>query len=277
MQLQKKCMWLLLHVIHFTCAREPSSPACSRYDYEERLLERVLRNELALETTLSEILKTNAKVVHALKLLEDGKAKVESTLAEMEKKQIDIESRLADFIANSTHVMKSTLDATVVAMMETSSEVKENASLTLQHLVNEVRVLKDQLKVPTIYYRARITSTTTIQSNQAVIFPTVEVNEGQGYDPSTGKFTASIHGIYLFSVQYCNQHKANVFLEIVHQSKIIQRSSYYEHSGHYPCVTMQASTFVAMAEEVLVRAFSTSVLFTDSNKYNSFSGTLIHV
>ncbi|KAH3859892.1 hypothetical protein DPMN_102713 [Dreissena polymorpha] len=69
MQLQEKSFWLfnLLHVIVATSAREPSSPICSKYDYEERLLERVIRNELALETTLKEILKTNANVVDALK------------------------------------------------------------------------------------------------------------------------------------------------------------------------------------------------------------------
>ncbi|KAH3898320.1 hypothetical protein DPMN_022548 [Dreissena polymorpha] len=39
------------------------------------LLERVIRNELALETTLSEIMKTNAKVVEGLKQLEDEKQK----------------------------------------------------------------------------------------------------------------------------------------------------------------------------------------------------------
>ncbi|KAH3859895.1 hypothetical protein DPMN_102716 [Dreissena polymorpha] len=162
-------------------------------------------------------------------------------------------------------------------MVETSSDIKENASVTKQQLVNEVRVLKDQLNVPTIYFLARLTSDTTIPTHQAVIFPHVEVNEGQGYDPATGKFTASIPGMYLFSFQYCNQYKQNVYFEIVHQSKTIQRSSYYENSGHYPCVTMQASTFVAMAEEVLVRAFSTIFLSADSYRYYSFSGTLIHV
>ncbi|KAH3805376.1 hypothetical protein DPMN_133679 [Dreissena polymorpha] len=91
MHLQKKGLFAFLHMIVATCAREPSSPICSRYNYEERLLERVLRNELALETTLNEIMKTNAKVVDALTQLEDAETKVDSTLAVMEKKQIENE------------------------------------------------------------------------------------------------------------------------------------------------------------------------------------------
>ncbi|KAH3805368.1 hypothetical protein DPMN_133671 [Dreissena polymorpha] len=64
-----------------------------------------------------------------------------STLEVMEKKQIEMESRLADFITNASQVMNSTLAASVVALVETSSEIKENALVTVQHLVNEVRVL----------------------------------------------------------------------------------------------------------------------------------------
>ncbi|KAH3805358.1 hypothetical protein DPMN_133661 [Dreissena polymorpha] len=123
MQIQKKSMWFWLQVIVATCAREPSSPICSRYDYEERLLERVLRNELALETTLNEIRKTNSKVVDALKQLEDGKAKVESSLAIMEKKQIEMESRLSDFINNASNYMNTTLAANVGALEKKQIEM----------------------------------------------------------------------------------------------------------------------------------------------------------
>ncbi|KAH3805374.1 hypothetical protein DPMN_133677 [Dreissena polymorpha] len=141
MELQNS-VCLLLNLIVFTSAREPSSPICSRYDYEERLLERVLRNELALETTLNDILKTNAKVVDALKQLEDGKAKVDSTLAVMEKKQIEIESTLSDFVNNASHTINATLASNVGAMVKAASDIKDNATVTLQRLVNQVNILK---------------------------------------------------------------------------------------------------------------------------------------
>ncbi|KAH3859890.1 hypothetical protein DPMN_102711 [Dreissena polymorpha] len=276
MLLQRKCLYLLLSVIVPTCAREPSSPICSKYDYEERLLERVLRNEFALETTLNEILKTNAKVVDALKQLEDEKGKVESTLAVMEKKQIEMESRLSDFINNASNNMNSQLAANVVSMVKAASEIKANASVTVQQLVNDVRIIKDQLKVPTIYFRARI-SATDLSGGHDVVFPTVEVNEGQGYDPSTGKFTASIPGMYLFSVQYCVNQKKDAGLEIVHQGKTLQRSHNYVRSDDYPCVTMQVSAPVATGHQVWVRTTIASNLFNGSNAFTLFSGTLIHV
>ncbi|KAH3859898.1 hypothetical protein DPMN_102719 [Dreissena polymorpha] len=60
-----------------------------------------------------------------------------------------------------------------------------------------------------------------------------DVNEGQGYDPSTGKFTASISGMYLFT-KY-------VEIEIVHGGRTLQRSTNYGTAGDYPCFTMQIS------------------------------------
>ncbi|KAH3805372.1 hypothetical protein DPMN_133675 [Dreissena polymorpha] len=279
MHLQKKGLIALLQIIVATCAREPSSPICSRYDYEERLLERVLRNELALETTLNEIVKTNAKVLDALTQLEDAKTKVDSTLTVMEKKQIEMKSQLADFISNASYIMNSTLVANVGALVEASSQIKENASVTVQQLVKEVNILKDQLNVPTIYFRARITAQITVlSSGQDVVFPTVDVNEGQGYNPSTGKFTASIPGMYLFSVQYCVYTSLNyVYLEIVHGDKALQRSTHYDNTGSAPCVTMQVSAAVAMGDMVWVRATGSSSLYANTQRYSSFAGTLIHV
>ncbi|KAH3898318.1 hypothetical protein DPMN_022546 [Dreissena polymorpha] len=180
MQLRKKCLFVLLHVIVATCSIEPSSPIRSRFEFEERLLERVLKNELALTTTLNEILKTNAKVVDALK--QDEKIKVESSLALMEKQQIKMESRLSDFVKNASNNINSTLD-------------------------NSLNILKDQLKVPTIYFRAHLTaSSTDLSNNQDVVFSKVEVSASvamghQVWVRTTmeSKFSVHFTGFNLFS------------------------------------------------------------------------------
>ncbi|XP_052217885.1 complement C1q and tumor necrosis factor-related protein 9A-like [Dreissena polymorpha] len=162
-------------------------------------------------------------------------------------------------------------------MVITASDIKANTTLTVQQLVNQVNILKDELKVPTLYFCARITSSPTdLTSDQDVVFPRVEVNEGRGYDPSTGKFTASIPGMYLFSVQYCVNKVKNVHLEIVLKGKILQRSTFFDKHGLNPCVTMQVSSSVAMGDQVWVRSTGSSSLYADEDEYTSFSGTLIH-
>ncbi|KAH3809845.1 hypothetical protein DPMN_138225 [Dreissena polymorpha] len=51
MLLHMQKMFLFMNIFLATVAREPACPACSRYDFEERLLERDLRNELVIETS----------------------------------------------------------------------------------------------------------------------------------------------------------------------------------------------------------------------------------
>ncbi|KAH3805373.1 hypothetical protein DPMN_133676 [Dreissena polymorpha] len=145
--------------------------------------------------------------------------------------------------------------------------------------LKQIEDAKDSLKVPTLYFRARITaSTTDFSSGQDLVFPSVEVNEGKGYDSSTGKFTASITGMYLFSVQCCVHYQKYGYIEIVHQDKTLQRSTHYDSTGAGSCVTMQVSTPVSMGHQVWVRATGSSSLYADSShRYTSFCGTLIHM
>ncbi|XP_052761734.1 complement C1q-like protein 4 [Mya arenaria] len=44
----------LLLLVSVTVASEPSCPACSKYDYEEKVLERMIRMEFAFENVLKE-------------------------------------------------------------------------------------------------------------------------------------------------------------------------------------------------------------------------------
>ncbi|KAH3807486.1 hypothetical protein DPMN_135829 [Dreissena polymorpha] len=107
----KKEMKVVLCVLIFSgiaLAAEPACPMCSKYHFEEMLLERVLRNELALEQTLKDIKETNTKVVDALKKLQDEHDKVNSSTESMERKQILMEATLNDVIKTAlTNVSKS--------------------------------------------------------------------------------------------------------------------------------------------------------------------------
>ncbi|KAH3755674.1 hypothetical protein DPMN_190372 [Dreissena polymorpha] len=47
-------------------------------------------------------------------------------------------------------------------------------------------------------------------SGNYVIFASVYVNEGLGYNRSNGRFTVSVTGLYVFTVQHCIQDTINV-------------------------------------------------------------------
>ncbi|KAH3807446.1 uncharacterized protein LOC127835606 [Dreissena polymorpha] len=120
-----------------------------------------------------------------------------------------------------------------------------------------------------------------------VIFTNVTVNEGQGYNRSNGRFTVSVPGLYVFTVQHCIQDAKYSGLEIVHQGKTLQRAVYQEgdliHSCSYEhidtvqsCSSMQAFTMAAMADQIWVKTTETCYFFEDYMRYTSFSSALIH-
>ncbi|KAH3755670.1 hypothetical protein DPMN_190368 [Dreissena polymorpha] len=74
---------LNLAVIAF--AAEPACQVCTRYHYEELLLERVLRNELALKQTLKDIKETSTKNAVAFRKLQDENEQVNNAIESMER------------------------------------------------------------------------------------------------------------------------------------------------------------------------------------------------
>ncbi|KAH3846362.1 hypothetical protein DPMN_088663 [Dreissena polymorpha] len=61
-----------------------------------------------------------------------------------------------------------------------------------------------------------------------VVYKTVRVNTGQGYDPATGMFTVSVPGLYVSTAQYTVQRSKYDVLAIVYQENKIEQS--YSHS-----------------------------------------------
>ncbi|XP_052218356.1 uncharacterized protein LOC127835978 [Dreissena polymorpha] len=244
--------------------KEPSSPACSRYDFEEKLLERVLRNELAIETMLKEIRETNLNV--------------KSTLGALDKSKDDMDSKLTNAIRSGmTQISDLTQNAsmTISEIKKEAALLKQNASMTISEIKKEAALLKDQLSIPTVYFHAYTPADYSLDSGQDVVYTAVRVNEGQGYDQNTGRFTVSIPGLYAFTVHFCANPSQYAQLSIVRDGTAIQNSYFHATTGHQ-CVSMQAFYKLALSMKIWVEAYSTSSLF-NSGYYNSFSGVLLHL
>ncbi|KAH3814808.1 hypothetical protein DPMN_143321 [Dreissena polymorpha] len=239
----KICMlFYFINALAFTAAEEPSCPVCSRYEYEEKLLERVLRNELALENTLKEIKETNAKVLSGLAELNEHRVTLMSAL---DKAKHDVQTIVQDY----------------------------------RREINISDISQDQShRTPIVYFRAR-TPATTFTSGNGVVFSQVEVNEGQGYNKVTGKFAAPVTGVYIFSVQYCAAANKWAFLGIVQDDALLEASGHHSSSMAEGCVTLQVFTALSRGQNVWVKDTSptdTKLYEQPGHRHTSFSGVLIH-
>ena len=93
---------------------------------------------------------------------------------------------------------------------------------------------------PLVMFHARhLEGQHTYNTNQDVVFRTVIVNEGGGYDSNSGRFTASVAGVYMFTVQYCSSASNWAIPEIVHEGRSLQRSG-HRNASTAVCTSMQA-------------------------------------
>ncbi|XP_052216175.1 hemicentin-1-like isoform X2 [Dreissena polymorpha] len=136
-----------------------------------------------------------------------------------------------------------------------------------------------QLVIPQVHFYVRIAEgSSTLSPGQNIIFTNAQINEGQGYDVASGKFTVSVPGLYAFAVQYCVQPHLYGYIDIVKQGTILQRSMFERRSEAYQCVSMQAFTRAAISDQIWVKSgISSSYLYDNENMFTSFSGVLIHV
>ncbi|KAH3805318.1 uncharacterized protein LOC127835478 [Dreissena polymorpha] len=281
--------WIFLFILGISFALEPSCPVCSKYEYEEKLLERVIRNELALKDTLDKITETQAKVEHTLTQIKDKHDTLNDVILGLEVTKQNVSETVKLLVSENVkdfEVMKQKLRSNVddfinLGTRNVSANVAEmNSSIQsfLGKMSKEVDILRAGSVVPVVMFYARLqpSGSFTYTKHQAVVFKTVLVNVSGGYDPDTGQFTASVAGVYMFTVQYCTISGKTSYFEIVHDGKSVQRSQ-HGHANYYGCVTMQAFAMVAMGEKVWVRSTlpDNGVYQDDVNYWNSFAGMLI--
>ncbi|KAH3807427.1 hypothetical protein DPMN_135768 [Dreissena polymorpha] len=207
---------------------------------------------MAMDNLLAEIRQTNAEVNAALNMIKEDKTE-----------------------------LASAIQGGLLTISKAVSAMTTNTSVAITQMERENKILKDQLVIPQVHFFVRIAEgPLTLSPGQDIIFKKTEINEGQGYDVASGKFTVSVPGLYAFAVQYCVDPHQGGYIDIVKQGTILQRSlSDKKSSNAYQCMFMQAFTRAAISDQIWVKSgtHSSSHLYDNSNMFTSFSGVLIHV
>jgi hypothetical protein len=115
-------------------------------------------------------------------------------------------------------------------------------------------------------------------TDEIVIFTKSVINEGAGYDTSTGIFTAPVGGLYQFDVHTCAQNKKFAFIGLVLEGKVIAADSNYDED-YYTCSSFGAIVRVKPGEKVWVKSTlsgSNRHLMEDAHRMNTFSGILVN-
>ncbi|XP_045184138.2 heavy metal-binding protein HIP-like [Mercenaria mercenaria] len=154
---------------------------------------------------------------------------------------------------------------------------KEKTDKQLQKMRDEIEQVQDgTTTVATIIaFNAYTTVKGEYAHNQTLIFPDVLLNEGGGYDPATGNFTAPVAGLYHFTAQVCNQHAEAMVITIMHGEDRLAISTTYEDK-YSSCSSTSAPVIMEVGESVYIKTLhNDNYLQFDAYRRPAFMGVLV--
>ncbi|XP_052812299.1 complement C1q tumor necrosis factor-related protein 3-like [Mya arenaria] len=244
MKVQHKYL-VLIYAVSFVFGDEPHFK--TRFDYDEQLLEKMIRMEFQYE-------QWEKRINESLEKMEKQRASIHTDLEVLRNEREEFD----------THVNETLTD------MQQLSELKDAQQLS---------------KPPhsTILFRARKVADYTLSTeNQIIIFSEMLSNVGGGYNSASGKFTAPVAGTYLFTVSLCPIRGKSIFFNIVTKEDVVANGHTYDVAG-YLCVSGNAIVQLAANDVVYVKSTYTPDVLLQGGlkddfdaKSNYFSGVLLH-
>ncbi|XP_045167833.2 caprin-2-like [Mercenaria mercenaria] len=210
-------------------AQEPTC-ACSKFHYEEQMLEKIVRMEFSVERMKIET--------------EEARKSVEKTTDEFKR-------------------------------LKAEHEHYVDASK------KEIQELKETLRTPTIAFKAKKVRNRMPSIDETIVFKETLFNFGEHYDNFTGIFTAPIHGTYLFTIHTCLYIRVHMYYGVMVEGERIANGMFYEWNANN-CNTVDAIVVMKSEDWVWVKYLRSSttgqnvIEGNNDNRWNTFSGTLIH-
>ncbi|CAC5399840.1 C1QL [Mytilus coruscus] len=178
-----------------------------------------------------------------------------------------------ELLQNTLHQEKNRFNQSFDFILETFRLSSNRAieELTARQQKDYEVMMKKQ---STVAFSAYTTKRQDITSNTIIKFEKVWTNIGNGYDTSTGIFTAPRQGVYHITAVVMSANGKNLYLHLKHNNEntagsLVTGRGY--KTGTYDVVlNLQKGDIISVG----CRSGSNSV-FSDSDKYTTFSGHLI--
>lgn len=125
-----------------------------------------------------------------------------------------------------------------------------------------------------IGFTVGVTSSSSSWNGGILVYPHVVTNIGNGYNPSTGKFTASKDGTYVFFITVNAYSSNDIYLDIVYNGSSKVRTMSHSSAG-YQTGTNMAVLPLYKGDSVWVIYWSGKGYYSTGVPITTFSGFLL--
>ncbi|XP_065941351.1 early endosome antigen 1-like [Magallana gigas] len=179
-----------------------------------------------------------------------------------------IESKLTEFSV-SVNKSVSEINHKLLSSKDFHTQMVYNLS-AVENDLTSIRKMISASKT-SVSFTVGMTSYSSTWSGDILVFPHVVTNNGNGYNPSTGKFTAPTEGTYVFFVTAKTNLKNNLYLDIVHNDRSKVRTMSY-NSASFSTGTNMAVLQLVKGDFVWVRRKAGQSFHSESVPITTFSG-----
>ncbi|XP_060585560.1 uncharacterized protein LOC132741422 [Ruditapes philippinarum] len=238
---------LIISTLLVTCSSEPH---CSKFHYEEKLLEKMIRTEILVENMKKQMDTIETRVTEALAKLNENTVKWNGEIEAMQE--------------NS--------NTSLQLVQEKASDLDKN--------MQEVQDLKAKIVSLKIAFNARNIKNKSPAVGDTIVFTDILLNFGEAYNSDSGVFTAPFGGIYLFTVQLCISASLYIDYGLVVDNVYMDTARYNIGTGYCVCFKLSTTVHVKTGNKVFVKVVSRSgsgIILHHSNSHysTSFSGVRI--
>ncbi|XP_071135066.1 uncharacterized protein [Mytilus edulis] len=197
-------------------------------------------------------------------LLESLSSKIQM-FSEAEKKRERV-IELMQFTLHQEQVRFNTSFEEVVEM------IKVNSNKTLHELISKHQTDFYELvkKRETVAFSAYRTSHQDLSKGTKILFNQVWTNVGNGYNPSTGIFTAPNACLYHITAVVMSAHGDDLYLRLYHNG--LAMSGSYNDGDGYKTGTFDLVLNLQKGDKVYIAAKHIDKIYSDVNTYVTFSG-----
>ncbi|XP_052814599.1 caprin-2-like [Mya arenaria] len=213
-----------------------NEPHCSKFDFEEKVLEKLVRMEYKEEM--------QEKTVR--KEVGDMKSELESYRNDWQK------------LKQENYDLKTSLESVV------------------QSSLDQIASYKDSLVTPTVMFKARRMKVLSLDKGQTMIFKDVMFNNGSGYDNNRGVFTCPVEGVYLFTIHLCSQTNKYITYDVMVDGKIHTKGAHSDATNPVCTSADAIVELLEESRVWVQSNYDIDEIYENEYRWSSFSGVLLH-